>query len=242
MHRLALVVGFALVAGRSVRAAEIPDVTFPGLTDKARSAEGFVPKGWKLESQDKGDLNGDHRADLLLVLRQTDPRNIVKNEPDGLGPPELDTNPRILVVAFAEPTGGYRLVLQNQALIPRHVDFILDDPLAGVSIRRGTFRVALSFFASAGTWSMSSTTYTFRYQNSCFQLIGYDQTETQRNTGETTSVSINYSTRQGERRAGTIDSDKMRVRKSRLPPGTPACIDKMGDDPSSSESDERESQ
>lgn len=240
MYRLALVVGFALLAGRSVRAAEIPEVTFPRLKDKARSAEGFEPKGWKIEAQKKGDLNGDGRPDLLLVLHQTNPRNIVKNKPDGLGPPELDTNPRILAAAFAEPAGGYTLVLQNHDLIPRHVDFILEDPLAGVSIRHGTFRVVLSVFANAGTWSTTTTTYTFRYQNSCFQLIGLDETETQRNTGEMTTVSTNYSTRQVERREGTIDSNKEKVRRSRLSPGTPACIDKMGDDPSS-ESGNRES-
>lgn len=86
-----------------------------------------------------GDLDGDGRPDLALVLRQQDPVNVVRND-SGLGENPLDTNPRILAVAFARDAGGYVLALHNPTLIPRHdiptVEDMLDE--GGVSIQRGS--------------------------------------------------------------------------------------------------------
>lgn len=79
--------------------------------------------------QSQGDLNGDGVSDLLLVLRMNDPKNVVKN--DGLGPDELDTNPRMLVVAFADNSKKYRLVVADHTLIPRHTNPRPSGPATG---------------------------------------------------------------------------------------------------------------
>src|ERR1700740_2772731 len=50
----------------------IPSVTYPALARHASTAEGFVPAGWRLESEKSGDLNGDGRVDIVLVLRGND--------------------------------------------------------------------------------------------------------------------------------------------------------------------------
>ena len=61
----------------------------------------------------------------MIVLHEDRPRNVVHNP--GLGPARFDTNPRILVVAFASPSGGYDLALANHTLIPRMTEPNIDD-------------------------------------------------------------------------------------------------------------------
>ncbi|MGO4610652.1 hypothetical protein AB4142_30435, partial [Variovorax sp. 2RAF20] len=80
-------------------ALDVPPVRYPAVPAHAATAEGFVPAGWTLEYRIEGDLDQDGRADLALVLRQQDPRNIIEH--DGFGPSPYDSNPRILAIAFA---------------------------------------------------------------------------------------------------------------------------------------------
>ena len=95
----------------------LPPVRIPALPQDAVDARAFAPPGWILQIQAAGDLNGDGRPDLVFVLHETDKRNILHDAGSGSEP--LDTNPRILAVAFAKPDGGYQLVAQNSQLIPR---------------------------------------------------------------------------------------------------------------------------
>jgi hypothetical protein len=226
---VALLVGFAACAAQAL---DIPDAAYPPLPRQAVSAEGFVPPGWRLEAQAKGDLDGDGKADLAFVLHGTDPKNVVAN-PDGLGVDSLDTNPRILAVAFAR-AAGYDLALENHALIPRRTDPVMDDPFDSVAasaleVARGTLRLRLGVFASAGSWSMSTIATTFRWQNGRFELIGYDRTETNRGSGEIEGLSINYLTRRAKRSQGTIESDAEKTRWETLPRGPLLGLDEIGD-------------
>ncbi|MGO4128938.1 hypothetical protein AB4Z01_31400 [Inquilinus sp. YAF38] len=224
-----------LLAGLSCASAQeldIPAATYPALPRQAASAEGFVPPGWQLEAQAKGDLDGNGKADLAFVLHATDPKNVVAN-PEGLGVDSLDTNPRILAVAFAR-AAGYELAMENHALIPRRTDPVMDDPFdsvaaSGLEVARGTLRLRLGVFASAGSWSMSTTTMTFRWQGGRFELIGYDRTETNRGSGEIEGLSINYLTRRAKRSQGTIESDAEKTRWETLPRGPLLSLDEVGD-------------
>jgi len=227
----------ALLAGLSCAAAQelaIPAVTYPALPREAASAEGFVPPGWQLEAQARGDLNGDGKADLAFVLHATDPKNVVAN-PDGLGVKSLDTNPRILAAAFARVSGdGYDLVLENHALIPRRTDPVMDDPFdsvaaSGLEVARGTLRLRLGVFASAGSWGMSNMTWTFRWQTGRFELIGYDRTDTNRGSGEIEGLSVNYLTRRAKRTVGSIESDAEKTRWETLARGPLLSLDEVGD-------------
>lgn len=225
----ALLVGFVACAAQAL---DIPAVSYPSLSRQAAAAEGFVPPGWTLEAKVEGDLNGDGKADLALVLHATDPKAVVAN-PEGLGEDPLDTNPRILAVAFAK-AGGYELVLENHALIPRRTDPVLDDPFdgtatGGLEVARGTLRLRLGVFASAGSWGVSNMTWTFRWQNGRFEMIGYDRTNADRGSGETNDISINYLTRRVKRTEGTIQSDAEKVRWETLPRRPLLSLDEVGD-------------
>lgn len=209
---------------------DMPPVSYPALPSQAVEAAGFVPDGWQVERTQAGDLDGDGRNDLLLVLRMHDPANLIAR--DDSGDETFDTNPRMLAIAFAQPAGGYRLVLQDHALIPRADNFSADDYLDGedaVEIRDGRVFVRLHWWLSMGGWGTSNTTYTFRWQDGCVRLIGYDLDDLQRNSGETVSTSINYLTGKVRIDTGSIEDDRTRTRWAKLPSKTTKCLQDIGD-------------
>jgi len=212
----------------------LPPVSYPVLAETARDAKGFVPGGWKLEIQDTGDLDGDGLPDLAFAVHQRDPSNIVPNGP--LCGDTLDTNPRILAVALAQRGGGYRLATQNHSLVPRRDNACAEDGFdsegvigGGMDVMRGTLRVRLGRFMSAGGWSMGSITYTFRWQQGALRLIGYDYTNVQRNNGEMKTLSINYVTRRVKIGAGSVGDGDVKTRWSTVPVRPLLTIDEIGD-------------
>lgn len=221
------VVGMVLAAG--ARASDddfAPRVVFPTVPAQAQTKAGLVPKGWVVEKEEQGDLNGDGSPDLLLILHMNDPKNVVKN--DGLGPDELDTNPRMLVVALADKSKGYRSAAADHSLIPRHTIPTMDDPLENAAIVKGTVQVSLVSFMSAGSWYTSQVKFTFRYQEGCLKLIGYDSTESQRNVGELTTISINYLTKKAKITKGDYQSDQETVSWKTLRTPKLLCLDAIG--------------
>jgi hypothetical protein len=229
---LARIVFLAIVFASAVAVAqaEPPPVSYPELAAQGATAEAFAPAGWRIELRVAGDLNKDGIDDLALVIRQSDPANVLTNT--ALGPPKLDTNPRILAVAFGKARGGYDLALENHTLIPRTTEPNLDDYFAeggGIAIKRGTLQVKLHLFASAGGWAAGNRTFTFRFQDGRFALIGYDSDMTQRNTGKTTRISVNYLTGKMKTTMGSIENDKTTARWRTLARQPLLTIDQIGD-------------
>jgi len=213
---------------------DLPPVRYPVLAAEATSAKGFVPTGWTLESSATGDLDGDGKPDLAFALHMTDPANVLENK-GGFCGETLDTNPRILAVALARPGGGYRLVVQNHSLVPRRDNACAEDWFdsegvsgGGLAIARGNVVVTLGRFMSAGGWGMGSTVFTLRWRENALRLIGFDVRNTQRNSGETSSLSINYLTRKVRTGHGSIESDAEKIRWSRLPGAGLPTIDAIG--------------
>jgi hypothetical protein len=210
----------------------IPEVVYPSLPKQAQTAEGFVPLGWVLEVQASGDLNQDGNADLILVLRQNNPANVIEDF-EGLGEKPFDTNPRILAIAFRDgPSGKFSVQLQNHTLIPRRTEPAAADPFdkeIGIAIARGSFQVRLDWFMSAGGWGTFNTTYTFRHRSGRFELIGYDRFTTHRGSGDTASLSINYLTRKVKRTTGHISRDNDKVHWQTLPQKPAPTLESIGD-------------
>ena len=84
---------------------EPPAVNYPNIPAESAALTDIVPKGWILESKATGDLNGDRLPDAALVLHMHDPGNFVSSDwdPDH----KYDSNPRMLVIAFARKAGNY---------------------------------------------------------------------------------------------------------------------------------------
>ena len=209
-------------------ASTYPEATYPRLPAHGATVADFVPRGWRIEFQPKGDLDRDGRDDVVLVLRMDDPANIVVNE--GLGASEFDTNPRLLAVLVAGDA-GYRLAVQDHALNPRPDSPVMADYLDGddaVAVRRGAFTVRLHSWASAGSWSMGNTTFTFRHQDGCFRLIGHDATSVHRGSGEMRESSLNFPAGKAVFKHGSIESDAARTKTRAIPRRAMSCLQDIG--------------
>ena len=210
----------------------IPEVVYPSLPRQAETAEGFIPPGWMLEAQASGDLNRDGSADLILVLRQNNPANVIEDF-EGFGEKPFDTNPRILAITFHEGRSGkFSLKLENHTLIPRRTEPAADDPFdkeLGIAVVRDGFQVRLNWWMSAGGWETFNTTYTFRHRSGRFELIGYDYNTTHRGSGDTSSVSINYLSRKVKRTSGNISRDAQTIRWQTLRQGPVPTLESIGD-------------
>ena len=156
----------------------------------------FVPQGWKLERQADGDLNGDGRADKVLVLQQQDAAHWQDNP--GLGAPRLNLNPRTLLVLWNTPQ-GYREAVRNTTLLPSENSEdtpCLADPLddGGISIRKQVLVVDLHYWLSCGSYSVNHMQYKFRHQQGAWPLIGLDVNSSARNMDDTEQSSYNFAT------------------------------------------------
>lgn len=211
---------------------EIPPARIPTLPGKVLNLDGLIPGGWKMEAKGVADLNADGITDAVMVVRGIDPRLVLSNS--GLGQSRMDTNPRMLVVGLGVKGGGYRVVVQNSTLITRNALPTMEDPFdsvtgGGLSVKGRTVRVQLGMFMNAGGWGMYNVTYSFRWQNNRFELIGYDRNDTQRNSGETRSLSINYSTGKVKLQTGNISDDRLKEEWRTLPDRRLLSIDEIGD-------------
>jgi hypothetical protein len=199
-----------LVAGIAAAGAyDIPEASYPPLPATGAAAESFVPAGWGIEVLEKGDLNRDGRPDLLLVLKQDDPANLITNDPDSPGEGEWDANPRILAVAFAAKKGGFELALESDDFLPRHENPCIDDPFGMADIADGNVRIGLHLWANAGTWYTSDSIFTFRYSSKAFRLVSYTNYSTKRNTGETWDLDVDYVARRARMTVGDFSSDEV---------------------------------
>lgn len=159
----------------------------------------FVPAGWKLIKEAKGDLNKDGLADVALVIENKDPRNFISNA-DKLGGDTLNLNPRLVLVAFKKENGTYELVAKNASFIPtQHNEKspCLTDPFAengSIGIAKGLLSIHFQNFYSCGAWEIYNFDYIFRYQNQKFELIGYNKSSINRSSGEQISTTMNFST------------------------------------------------
>ena len=175
----------------------------------ANSVEKFVPSGWEIESRVSGDLNQDDKADTAIVLRKMD-QKLLSDGRNG--------NPRILAVMFSSPAGHYDLISHSETLIPADDDPLMEDRFSGIDIRKGNLYVAYHYWASAGSWYTGNATLTFRFQEECFRLIGYDANFMHRATLDESNTSINYVTGKEIRTtAGNEDRRRRTSVKSNAP-------------------------
>ncbi|MBZ4192271.1 hypothetical protein [Niabella beijingensis] len=178
----------------------------PVIKKKAATVEGFVPQGWKIAYTAKGDLNKDTNSDVAIIIQNTNPKNLVSNE--RLGPDTLDLNPRMLLILFKGPDNSYTLAARNKSFIPSPNDAessCLADPLSetgAIGIEKGVLKLSYQYWLSCGSYGVTNTDYTFRFQNGIFELIGYDCHSFSRSSGEESSTSVNFSTRKISKTTG----------------------------------------
>lgn len=201
-----------VVAGAAAQQKEVvlPPYVFPVVVDRATDFYGFVPKGWVPLEAMQGDVNGDGRPDLLILMQGDDNRYRYMNE--GLGSNEVNANARILVVALASESGGYTRLVQNNVFVPPHDNPLMDEPFERMDIDKGVIKLAFRSWASAGSWGMAHYSYAFRYQNGRITLIGYDEYYRNRASGDEHIRSANFST--GKQKLTAVDGETGKERVS----------------------------
>ena len=172
---------------------------------KGKTIRDFIPKNWKILHKEFGDLNGDKKDDVALVLRANYAKYLNKN--DGLGENEFDTNPQMLLILF-NIGGNFELVEQNNTFIIGREYPTYSEPLTKIEIKNGILQLFFEVWQSAGSWFTSNTTYKFKFINNEFALIGLDKSESSRNVGEVTTRSYNFLTRKLKTSLPTYENEK----------------------------------
>jgi hypothetical protein len=105
----------------------------------------FVPKDATIRMQKRGDLDGDGRADVLLVLQ----RNA-----------QSESTPRSLTILRGAADGSLEKVIDNpRAILCQSCGGMMGDPLSDVTIGPGGFVIAFE----GGSRELWSRQYTFAY-------------------------------------------------------------------------------
>lgn len=145
----------------------------------------FIPKGYRIFEKSYGDLNKDGLEDCMLIIKKIDDANIVNHESRG----KLDMNRRGIIVLLKNQN-GYQLAAENNNCFSSENEDggAYFSPELIVEAEKGNLIIHYAH-GKYGYWI-----YIFRYQNSGFELIGYDESS---NNGPlvNSTTSINFLTK-----------------------------------------------
>ncbi|MXO07356.1 hypothetical protein [Flavobacterium sp. HBTb2-11-1] len=163
---------------------EIPEVE-ESTIDVKKEISDFIPKNYVSFDTIKGDFNKDGLEDCILIIKGTVKSKIIQDEYRG----ELDRNRRG-IIALLNKNDGYELAVKNYDCFSSENEDggVYYAPELYIEVKNGKLYVDYAH-GRYGYWK-----YTFRYQNSDFELIGYDSSS---NHGPVilTETSINFLTR-----------------------------------------------
>ncbi|WP_339662451.1 hypothetical protein [Croceibacter atlanticus] len=157
------------------------------LSCKAQDKEpsDFIPKGYTEFKKYSGDLNKDGLEDYVLIIKKTDSANVVMNRFDK----KVDRNRRGIIVLFKN-ANGYELADKNlECFSSENEDGgVYFAPELWIEIKDNKLYIHYGH-GRYGYWK-----YTFRFQKSNFELIGYDSSS---NRGPVTNreTTINFLTK-----------------------------------------------
>ena len=192
MKTFILSAALLLAPAGAPRQDETPRYLDPKLVPaEGAAARDFVPKGWKLETDEgvvTGDLNRDSAADAVLRLVE----DVPVESADGT----LNTRYRALVILLARPGGGFvRAAVASRLLGCSLCHGMLGDPEGG-NIQVGVKNGVLDVSQLSGSREATDLTLRFRHDAAAgrFLLIGAERSDYDRAAGGGTGTSTNYLT------------------------------------------------
>ena len=158
-----------------------------GMPREANAVGDFVPRGWEVEEEVSGDLNGDAIPDLAVKLVQAKRAG---------GGDEIEERQRALVVLLRGADGRLRRAAVADKLLQctacGGAFYGAVEAPAEVKIERGVIVVRQDH----GSRNVVEQTFRFRHDPASkkFVLIGYDMNDNDRATGELVEESTNFLT------------------------------------------------
>jgi len=142
-------------------------ISIIGQTNEQKELSDFMPEGYVIFDKIFGDLNKDGNPDCVLIIKGTNKANVVKNRFDET----VDRNRRGMIILFKK-ADHYELAMKNyDCFYSENEDGgVYFPPEMSIEIRKGNLYIQYNH-GRYGNWQ-----YTFRYQNSDFELICYDST------------------------------------------------------------------
>ncbi len=125
----------------------------PPIASTARSAAGFLPKGWYMEAHAEGDLNKDGLKDSVLVMSDTDPAIAAKS-----------VGERRLLIALRDADGLLHKSAESESAVS-----LLGNP-PRISIKNDVLDLE-------ATNEKGKTIYKYQLRNGQWDLIGYTHVE-----------------------------------------------------------------
>ncbi len=137
-----------------------------GQVETKQNLSDFLPKGYVIFEKINGDLNKDGTEDLVIIVKGTNKENIVINQFDE----KVDHNRRGIIVLFNKKD-HYESVLKNYDCFSSENEDggVYFPPELSIEIKNDNLYAHYAH-GRYGYWQ-----FTFRYQNSDFELIGYDE-------------------------------------------------------------------
>lgn len=151
---------------------KLPEEKGPVTNSPSEKPEGVtdfaIPTGYMLFDKVQGDLNGDGLDDYVLVVKGTNNEMIIQDENRGA----LDRNRRGVMIYLTNEEGT-DLITQNLSCFSSENEDggVYFPPELSLEIKKGKLFIHYSH-GRYGYWK-----YTFRYQYSHFELIGYDSSD-----------------------------------------------------------------
>lgn len=153
----------------------------PGIPKTGADAKAFVPAGWDMMKEARGDLNKDGIPDAAFVLKN-------KIEDKDRDPGEV---PRLLVIIFGTSAGGYTLsATSDKAILCKEGGGVFGDPFAQIRIVRGAI-VIDHYGGSRERWGY---THRWCYQDDDWFLIGLTALTQDTGTGTSEATDTNLVT------------------------------------------------
>ena len=180
-----------------------------GLKEHGMTTLSLIPEGWSSEMVN-GDLNKDGRLDMVILTYPNFSEHM-KVRDDGY---VYNFNQPILGIYFGQADGSYQLWKSYDNVVPAREDEYNNIDASLLITPRGTLQISISEWSSAGSWYTTTTTYTYRYQNGNFYLIGKDEESLARNSGEHEYVSENYLTQKRQRVTDNMIDSKVKRKET----------------------------
>lgn len=154
-----------------------------GQVKQKQNPTDFLPKGFVVFERINGDLNKDGIDDCILIIKGTSKKYFVKNRFGKI----VDRNRRGIIILFKKGN-HYDLAVENDTCFSSENEDggVYMPPELWVYVKKGNLYIHYGD-GRYGYWE-----YTFRFQNSDFELIGYDESDDQ-GPVVNREISINFS-------------------------------------------------